>query len=382
MAKARSKATTSIAVSARDEPLETRKLLLDDQNPRLHPDERGASQTKLLEIMLQRFSIDEIAESVVSAGFLPLDPFVGWNNGRNVVVLEGNRRLAALKLLLDPSLAADRFRSKWDDYHKRLPKSTASQIERITVRIAKDRTQADVLSYIGFRHVNGVLEWNPEEKAGYIAMLVEQQGWTYDQVANTIGSKPHYVEKLYVAHRLVTQASDEDVPGSDSMRGQFGVLDRALQNPSIRGFLGVDFPRDPKKSRRPAKKSRRDLEDFVRWTFGTDETKPVLEDSRDLTKWGTVLSSADAVRYLRGAPEPRFDRAYAKSGGVREGLIESLAAAADLLEEAIPLIRQHVSDTQVRKAVERCTDRFAQVIHWFPAIAKQQGITVADAPTA
>lgn len=356
----------------------THTLLLDDQNPRLHPDERGTSQQKLIEIMLERFAIEEIAESICSAGFLPLDPFVGYKTTKGLVVLEGNRRLATLKLLQDPKLCPKRFQNRWNEYRKRVPDSTRKAIKKIKLQVPADRAHADVLSYIGFRHVNGVLEWNAEEKAAFIATLVEEHKWSYKRIADNIGSKRHFVEKLYVAHRLVEQAKKEHVPGFDKMRQQFGVLNRALQSPNIRDFLGVTFPDDPKRSRKPSTKSKRDVEEFVRWTFGTDDDKPVLEDSRDLTKWGTVLASKDAVRYLRTADDPRFDRAYAKSGGLKEGLVESLLGAADRFEEAIPLIRQHKSDSEVQRAVNRCADYFVQILAYFPAVQKKQRIKVKD----
>src|SRR3989304_2733393 len=64
-----------------EEVLNPLDLLLDPFNPGLHPSEKGKSQERLIEVMLERFSIHEIAESICSAGFLPLDPFIGYQNG-------------------------------------------------------------------------------------------------------------------------------------------------------------------------------------------------------------------------------------------------------------------------------------------------------------
>jgi len=91
-----------------------------------------------------------------------------------------------------------------------------------------------------------------------------------------------------------------------------------------------------------------------------------------------VLASPDAVWYLRTADDPRFDRAYAKSGGLKESLVDSLQGAADRLEEAIPLIRQHASDSNVQRAVNRCADYFVQILRYFPDIQKRQRIKVQD----
>jgi hypothetical protein len=156
---------------------------------------------------------------------------------------------------------------------------------------------------------------------------------------------------------------------------RFGVLTRSLQSPGVTRFLGVGFPRDPEKSLEPSTKPNRNLEDFVRWTFGIGEdVKPVLEDSRDLTKWGQILDSDDAIRYLRTARDPRFERAFSKSGGLREGLVDSLMTAADYLAESVPLIKQHKELEDVQSAVERCTDYLSQILVHLPEIAKKQGL--------
>jgi len=333
--------------------------------------------------MLEQFSIDEIAESICSAGFLPLDPFIGYQEQNKTYMLEGNRRLATIKLLLQPELTPPRFARAWDAFRGRLRPECKAAMKKINVLVYKDRRDATVLSYVGFRHVNGVLPWQAEEKAAFIANLLEDKNlrWSYDEVARKIGSKRAYVEKLYVAHRLIEQATDEEVPGTARMRSAFGVLTRALQSPGVVKFLGVEFPNDPKKSSRPCTKPKRDLEDFVRWTFGTEDVKPVVEDSRDLTKWGQALESQESVRYLRTAKDPRFERAYAKSGGLREGLIDALLAASDYLAEAVPLVRQHKGEEDVQRGVGRCADYLAQILVHFPSIAEQQGLEVRVART-
>jgi hypothetical protein len=365
------------------EHLSPKDLLLDPQNPRLPPSERGKTQERIIELMIERFSISEIAESICSAGFQPIDPFLGFREKAKPYILEGNRRLATMKLLLIPELTPPRHARTWDEYRTRLSEESRKAMQLITVLMYRSRLQADVLAYIGYRHVNGVMSWDAEEKAAYIAQLVEnpEVGWSYKEIAQKLGSKPAYIEKLYVAHRLVEQAREDHVPGAPEMRANFGVLTRGLQSPGVVKFLGVTFPGDPEKSRRPATTPPRDLQDFVRWTFGTEDEKPILEDSRDLTRWGQILESQDAVRYLRGTKDPRFERAYGKSGGIKEGLVDSLLAAADRLEEAVPLVRQHRADEQVQRAVERCADYMAQVLAHFPDIALRQGIHINNAAT-
>ena len=381
--KSPSRSTSRLAQAAElVSDLSPLQIELDPFNPRLPPVYKGKGQRQLIEVMLDRFAINEIAESICTAGFVPLDPFIGYRADSKVIILEGNRRLATLQLLLDPALTPDRYKNAWANFRRRLSEKTRDAIKRISVLVYPTRKSPEVLAYIGYRHASGIMGWDAEEKAAFIAQLVEDNKWSYEEIANTIGSKAAYVEKLYVSHRLIEQAKQDGVAGSDVMRNSFGVLTRAMQSPGVTRFLGVRFPHDPRKSHKPATAPKRDVEDFVRWTFGTADVKPVLEDSRDLTKWGQILSSTESVRYLRSADDPRFDRAYSRSGGLMQGLVDALLAAADRLSEAVPLVRQHRESADVKAAVARCADYMAQVLTYFPEEAEAQGLKLKDAPAA
>src|SRR5437762_13789624 len=84
---------------------------LDAYNPRLAANEEGRSQPELLRIMAERFKLEELADSIIASGYRPFDPLIGATEDGQVVVLEGNRRIAAIKLLLNPEGAPISLRS-------------------------------------------------------------------------------------------------------------------------------------------------------------------------------------------------------------------------------------------------------------------------------
>src|SRR5262249_7736539 len=77
-------------------------LSLDPQNPRLPEDLQGAAESKILRHLAENDALEEIAQSYVDNGFFPHEPIIILDkperDGRHLV-LEGNRRLAALKIL-------------------------------------------------------------------------------------------------------------------------------------------------------------------------------------------------------------------------------------------------------------------------------------------
>ena len=363
---------------ARLDPLELR---LDPQNPRLRRDERGAGRERLLEVMVERFKLEELAESIVTSGFIEFDPIIAFReDDTSVTVLEGNRRLAVLKLLLNPQLAPTAKQRVWQRLSNRVRPEQRNRIETLKVLLFPDRKAGAVRAYIGFRHVTGVLQWSPLEKANYIADLLDNENWTYSEIANRLGSYPKHVERHYVAHQIVLQAADEEIEGAESMRDAFGVLMRALQAPGVREYLGVNYPGQPAASETPVPPTNvTKLRFFVKWTFGTKSTLPVLRDSRHLTKWGKILASSEAESYLRRAPVPDFDRAWLKSGGQAESVSDSLYTAADRLEESVPLVSEHADDDDVASAVRECARFLQQILSYFPKVAKQHGFTGSNA---
>src|SRR6266404_3123731 len=176
------------------------------------------------------------------------------------------------------------------------------------------------------------------------------------------------------AYRTVRQAEENGYEGAKKMRSTFGVLLRALQTKGVSDFLGVSYPSNPTKSRHPIPPKRlSDFEYFIKWTFGTETTAPVVTDSRQLTKWGRILQSSEAVRYIKTSPDPRFERAYFKSGGQVDSLQDALYAAAESLYEAVPLVSEHKTNRDVKTQVQRCASFLSQILQYFPETAQKYG---------
>src|SRR5437773_3003160 len=83
------------------------ELHFDRENPRLA--EFGvndrASDEEILVILWDAMDVRELVQSIAASGFFQHEPIIVTNEGRGNVVIEGNRRLAAVKVLLDPQLA-------------------------------------------------------------------------------------------------------------------------------------------------------------------------------------------------------------------------------------------------------------------------------------
>ena len=311
------------------------KVLLDPKNPRLGMQSKRATQPVLREALLTKFKIEQLAEAIVASGYNPIDPILGIKGpDDSVIVAEGNRRIAALQLLLKPSLAPKKRTSTWTSLSERVSSQTRTQIESVDIRIFPSREDPALAAYIGNRHVTGPLRWPSLEKAGYIDFLV-RQGLSYEEIGEQLSSTGKKIEQLFVAYRVALQIAALKAHGPTNER-RFGVLVRALVSPNIRDFLGIKYSGIPGTPSKPVARTHiPQLKEFARWAIGTKDAKPeLLPESRSLTKFGKLLSSPQALAYIRTSAKPNFHEALARSGDHSEGPIELLAEAAELVDRA------------------------------------------------
>jgi hypothetical protein len=93
-------------VAHEDKTIAVGKLLLDTENPR---HEQVASQRDAIHALIERErqKLVVLADDIKEHGLSPIDRLlvIRKGNSQNFIVVEGNRRLAAVKLLANPDLA-------------------------------------------------------------------------------------------------------------------------------------------------------------------------------------------------------------------------------------------------------------------------------------
>jgi hypothetical protein len=324
------------------------KLKLDPSNPRLGRDKRraGLDQDALLREMAT-WTLEELIDSFAqSGGFWTQDALIaveekdrGQATGYFVVV-EGNRRLASIKLLqaaLKKTIVPPRWLGeRLDTYH---PPLDDDLFKKLPVLIADQRE--DVLAYLGFRHVTGIKQWRPAEKAEFITSLVDDQKMTYREVARQIGSRSDTVRQNYTAFKMLIQMEEMENFDWSEVEERFSLLFLSIRSEGTRDFLGIELKGDGPKSEKPIPPEKtNNAESFVTWLFGTKDKRPIVGDSRNVDRFGEILGEPRAVDYLRNSSRPDFDTAY------------SLTASADLvidpLKEAARQIRLALSELGAR----------------------------------
>jgi hypothetical protein len=84
----------------------TKFLDFDPHNPRLIEDgikEPNAAQ--IIQVLAEGSDLSELVASIAANGYIDIEPLIVQRTGRQFRVLEGNRRLAAIRILQSPALA-------------------------------------------------------------------------------------------------------------------------------------------------------------------------------------------------------------------------------------------------------------------------------------
>ena len=349
------------------------ELWLDQKNPRLRRDigSDPPSAERLLDAMLD-WSLEELCVSFVENGLWVQEALVviyeQLEGEKRLVVVEGNRRLAALKLLR-AGIAGEKVPRK---IKKLLADSTEVDfgfLEQVPYMLADDR--AEVQAFLGFRHVNGIREWEPAEKAAFIASLVDDYGMTFRDAMRKIGSNTPTVRKHYISHRIMLQLANLEDDPRVSLRkaeGRFSVLYLSLRTQGVQQYLQVDIDADEGAATQPVPKDRLEaLTYFASWLFGTETHPPVLPDSREIDRFGRLLESERAVDYLTSTRTPVFDTAWRKAGGDERAAAQHLESATDELEAALGTVHLFAESKRVVKAVGRLVKGVARLLDFFPA---------------
>jgi len=349
------------------------ELYLDPMNPRLGRNNigRDVSQEKVLELMGE-WTIEELALSYLeSGGFWTQEALLVTKEklygAQRLVVIEGNRRVAALRYLRD-AVNGRPANQKWKEIIKgrKIPDKLFDEIPYIEIG-----SREEIESFLGFRHVTGIKEWQPAEKAQFIAKMIDERGMDYIQVMRKIGSKTDTVRQHYISYRLLLQIGN--VPDED-IEERFSVMYLSLRTQGVQKYLHIDIYADPHKAKKPVPKTYlNNLANFALWMFGDSnkEILPLFTDSRQVDNFGRILESKEASEYLERTKQPKFDMALRISGGDEPEIIRLVETAADNIEMALTRAHFFKKSKELQKVVERVTKDASQLADIFKVIIEK-----------
>ena len=343
-------------------------LLLDPQNPRFGLQEASSSQAQILDHIVDKFGVDDVLSSLAVNGYFEAEPLVGRKipDSDDIVVVEGNRRLAACLMLTQDQRAANQtayseeFRKTWEE-HGSLPVNPLP-----TITFDPDKEEKSILSYLGVRHIASAQPWDSYAKAAWVAQVVEQDNISISEVAQMIGDRHRTVNKMLEGYYLIKQLTETGRFDQQNSvrRGRGSVTDypfswvyTILGYTSVRNFLELG---NGEADISPLKEQNLDNAGLVvRCMFG-DKSKgrnAAIDDSRQLGALAEALADKEKVRLLKQG-EALAD-INIMTQPLDQRLAEGLAHIGDELRDLIsrlseqPISAENASDLLPRSTKNR-----------------------------
>lgn len=197
-----------------------------------------AVQRRVLDVILESTEADiaGLRNSIISNTFLRHERLiVAPYDEDQYIVLEGNRRLSAVKsILLEknkdiPPQVIDSIGTLPCIVLEGDPKGPISK------KLDYFRKQAEV--FIGMRHLMGAKEWEPASRYEFQHRLIEE-GWSVGDVAKRFNRKNAEVLRDLLAHKLFRDFRDYEHKLRYSHQLTYNAFSEAARSRSIKNWLG------------------------------------------------------------------------------------------------------------------------------------------------
>jgi hypothetical protein len=197
------------------------KLHLDGQNPRHEP---TAEEPSIIAYLIRNEQVLPLAQDICNRGLSPLERLAAIPHPTldgHFVMVEGNRRLCAIKLLRDPAKAPAADRKAF----KRLSDLKPTLPRKLDVAVFESRELANdwiALKHGGLQGGIGTRNWNASQSSRFLESL-------------TGGKRPNSL-----ALAVLDYAQDHNIL-SQPQRASIALttVTRYLTNPVVRSALGI-----------------------------------------------------------------------------------------------------------------------------------------------
>ncbi|SPH20355.1 hypothetical protein ASD8599_01091 [Ascidiaceihabitans donghaensis] len=347
------------AVGGTPDRINISELLLDESNPRFGELERGVEQSQLVDLIIDKFGIEDVVSSLAMNGFFAAEPLVCVRRADGkLVVKEGNRRLCAC-IVLTGDARAVRQEKLTNRVQKAWTENGSPAIEPIPVLIfEQDGPAAEtMLSYLGVRHIASAQPWDSYAKASWVAKITDDTGMPVSKITEMIGDQHSTVVRLLEGYRFIRQMVETGhfQPSDSQKRGRGSVSEypfswvyTILGYKATRDFCGLQDKVSDKPNPIPETKLG-NAATVVQAMFGDRKTgrSSAIVDSRQLVDLAKALSDPDKVALLKTGSD--LVTVLDKTKPIEIKLEENLSKIRSILSDLVASVSETPPEIETAK---------------------------------
>lgn len=304
----------------------TTKLYFDPDNPRFYRIKNTHDVNAIIEKMLDVENLPDLMRSIGQSGYFASEPLVVIKGeAGNYIVMEGNRRLAAVKLLNGEILPPEKRKNSISEIKSGIAVTPPKKLPCLVFS-----SQKEILQGLGYRHITGIQDWDSLSKAKYLIELRDALYSTLPRaeqlrsMANSIGSRPATIAQLLTGLALYEKAQNARFFGLpiDATDIAFSYITTALNYKAICTWLGLESGTDMDM----LSLNLENLRLIFAWMFSKDQQgRTILGETRNLRIMAAIVASPEAINVL--VDTGRLDEAFLFTGGSQAALEEAMMQA-------------------------------------------------------
>lgn len=296
------------------------EILLDPNNPRFAElgdtvdsiPEARFSEPKIQKdafdkMKSDRFEVSELRDTIKTIGFLPMDKVVvrEWKANppgepTKYVVVEGNRRITALKWLVDLHHSA----------RETFSEEQLENFQELEVLVLDQEAAPQSALWIlpGLRHVSGIKEWGPYQKARAVFILRES-GSSAQEAAQSLGLSTRAANQLWRSFLALEQMKGDEEFGEYAEPRLYSYFEEIFRKPDVRSWLDWD-------DNERRFKNLTNLREMYSWIVGESDddgnlNDPKLPEAKSIRDFSAIITDPAAMAVFR-APNGSLTRALAR----------------------------------------------------------------------
>lgn len=272
-------------------------LKLDVKNPRFsYQSAKEMNQTEIVKYLIENHAVYELAKAIAINGYLLNEEPIVCKEGDSYVVLEGNRRVAACKILLNPYkfLSPQRAKelSKYDPID-----------DKMRCNIAPTRRDADTLIYN--KHTGIPLQkWDKVSQDAFLANLLQSEKLSAEQVAYKLSVPASEIRKALRRHAIhqysikLFQSEPYELEQIQEQGFPITNFERFYDDERGLNFLGLTFGSNGEIQKRlPDEEFNRRFKFIVNQILSQDLTSRTFNNEGDKKEYFSTIQNYNKDRF-------------------------------------------------------------------------------------
>jgi len=272
-------------------------LKLDVRNPRFsYQSAKEMNQTEIVKYLIENHAVYELAKAIAINGYLLNEEPIVCKEGDSYVVLEGNRRVAACKILLNP------YKFLTTQRAKELSKYEAIG-DKIKCNIAPTRRDADTLIYN--KHTGIPLQkWDKVSQDAFLVNLLQGENLSVEQIAYKLSVPASEIRKALRRHAIhqysirLFQSAPYELEQIKEQSFPITNFERFYDDERGLNFLGLTFGSNGEiRKRLPEDEFNRRFKFIVTQILSQDLTSRTFNNENDKEDYFSTIQKYDKDKF-------------------------------------------------------------------------------------